>query len=194
MAGTNFFALGPTNVMVALTDENDNIILAKGTAANLPTSGFAVGGQYMTTDTGARFTNVGTVAVNSFATTAAVSSTNVSSAQILALNATPVTLVPAPPTGKTIIVRSITVKMTTTATAYANGGALEFRYTNAAGTKVTADIAAAVVTAGAGVSFTTTPGIAVTGVINAPIVMDNATAPFITGTGTMVVTVNFDIV
>lgn len=118
-----------------------------------------------------------------------------SSAQILALNATPVTLVPAPGATKVIIVRGITLKMVTTATAYANGGALEFRYTNASGAKVTADIAAGVVTAGAGTSYTSVAGVttSLTNVINSPIVVNNATAPFITGTGTAVVEVSFEV-
>lgn len=118
-----------------------------------------------------------------------------SSAQILALNATPVELVPAPGSGKVVIVRGITLKMVATATAYANGGALEFRYTNASGAKVTADIAAAVVTAGAGTSYTSVAGVttSLTNVVNSPIVVNNATAPFITGTGTAVVGISFEV-
>lgn len=109
------------------------------------------------------------------------------SAQILALNATPVTLIPAQGAGKFIIVDEILLEMTRTATAYANGGALEFRYTDASGAKVTADIAASVVTTGgAGVGYNNVGGVvsALVPVANAAIVVDNATAPFITGTGT----------
>lgn len=120
----------------------------------------------------------------------------ISSADILGLNATPKTLIPAPGANKVIVVEHILLKMITTATAYANGGALEFRYTNAAGAKVTADIAAAVVTAGAGTSYTGVAGVttSLTMVANAPIVVDNATAAFITGTGTAVATVRVRIV
>lgn len=119
-----------------------------------------------------------------------------SSAQILALNATPVALVAAPGTGKAIKVLNIGFKMTTTATAYANGGALEFRYTDGSGTKVTADIAAAVVTAGAGTSYTNVMGIeaSLTMTVNAQINVNNATAPFITGTGSALVFVLYTIV
>lgn len=197
MAGTNFFTSKDANVMVALTDENDNILLAKGTLANAPTgAGYAVGCQYICTDTGARLTNAGTATVASFASSGATAVVSLTSAQILALNATPVSLVAAPGTGKAIIVRGITLKMVTTATAYANGGALEFRYTNASGAKVSADIAAAVVTAGAGTSYTSVAGVttSLTPVVNSAIVIDNATAPFITGTGTAVVTVSYDVV
>lgn len=118
-----------------------------------------------------------------------------SSAEILALNATPKTLIPAPGTGKVIVVRGITLKMVTTATQYANGGALEFRYTNASGAKVTADIAAAVVTAAAGTSYTSVAGVttSLTNVVNSLISLNNATAAFITGTGTGVIGISFEI-
>ena len=119
---------------------------------------------------------------------------SVSSVDILALNATPKTLVAAPGAGKAIVVDSITLKMVTTSTQYANGGALEFRYTDASGAKVTADVADTVVKAGAGTSYSVVPGVAVTAVANAPIVLDNATAPFITGTGTATVVVNYHVV
>lgn len=121
---------------------------------------------------------------------------SLSAANILALNATPITLVPAPGAGKVIIVESILLKMVTTSTQFANGGALEFRYTNASGAKVTADIAAAVVTAAAGTSYTSVAGVttSLTNVANAAITVNNATAAFITGTGTAVVTIRYRIV
>ena len=122
-----------------------------------------------------------------------VSVTPLSIAQILALNATPVTLVPAPGSGKCTFVNRIAMKMITTATTYANGGALEFRYTNASGTKVTADIASSVVTAAAATSFTSVGGIeaSLTGVTNAVICVSNASAPFITGTGSAVIVTEY---
>lgn len=108
-----------------------------------------------------------------------------SAAQILALNATPVSLIASPGAGKATKVLNIGFKFTA-ATQYANGGALEFRYTDGSGTKVTADIASAVVTSASGTSYTDVMGIeaSLTMVTAAAIVVDNATAPFITGTGT----------
>lgn len=198
MAGTNFFYPKNTTVDVALTDENDNAMLAKGTSANLPASasGYAAGCQYIATDTGVRYTNSGTTSSCTFTATGASIAVSLSSANILALNATPITLIAAPGAGKAIVVRGIAVKMVTTATQYANGGALEFRYTNASGAKVSADVAAAVVTATAGTSYTSVAGVttSLTNVANSAIVVDNATAPFITGTGTAVVTLTYDIV
>ena len=117
-------------------------------------------------------------------------------AQIIAMGTTPVSLIAAPGAGLCIIVDNITFKMTTTATAFTGGGAVEFRYTNAAGAKVTADVAAAVITAGAGTSFTNVRGIeaSLTGVANAPITISNPTAPFAAGTGTAVVSIEYHVV
>ena len=121
---------------------------------------------------------------------------SLTAAQIIAMNATPVSLIAAPGSGRATIVDNITFKMTTTATAFTGGGAVEFRYTNAAGAKVTADVAAAVVTAGAGTSFTNVKGIeaSLTPVANAAIVITNATAAFAAGTGTAVVTIHYHVV
>ena len=121
---------------------------------------------------------------------------NLTAAQIIAMNATPVALIAAPGSGAAIIVDNITFKMVTTATAFTGGGAVEFRYTNGSGTKVTADVAAAVVTAGAGTSFTNVRGIeaSLTATANAAIVVTNATAAFAAGTGTAVVTIDYHVV
>lgn len=120
-----------------------------------------------------------------------------SSAQILAGNATPVVIVAAPLATQYVSIEEISFKMTRTATAYANGGALEFRYTDASGAKVTADIAATVVTTGgAGVEVNVVRGIVTsfTPVLGAAVVWRNATAPFITGTGSAIMTVLYRIV
>jgi hypothetical protein len=91
-----------------------------------------------------------------------------SSAQILALSATPVSLIPAPGAGEIVIVDSILFKMVRTATAYANGGAA---YAHVAGIEAS-----------------------ITPVANAAVIVTNATAPFITGTGTAQVSVRYRIV
>lgn len=117
-------------------------------------------------------------------------------AQIIAMGTTPVTLIAAPASGKCIIVDNISFKMTTTATAFTGGGAVEFRYTGASGTKVSADVAAAVVTAAAGVSFTNVRGIeaSLTGIVDALICIRNPTAAFAAGTGSAVVTIDYHVV
>jgi hypothetical protein len=117
-------------------------------------------------------------------------------AQIIAMGTTPVALISAPGAGKCIIVDNITLKMVTTATAFTGGGAVEFRYTNASGTKVTADVAAAVITASAGTSFTNVRGIeaSLTGVANAAIVIRSADAAFAAGTGTATAVIEYHVV
>jgi len=121
---------------------------------------------------------------------------SLTAAQIIAMGTTPVSLIAAPGAGKCIIVDNISFKMVTTATAFTGGGAVEFRYTDASGTKVTADVAAAVITAGAGTSFTNVRGIeaALTGTANAAIVVRNATAVFAAGTGTATITIEYHVV
>lgn len=111
----------------------------------------------------------------------------VTSANFLALNTTILTPITAPGASRIVVVESIMMEMTRTGTAYANGGALEFRYTDASGAKVSADIAAALVTTGgAGVAYAHVTGIeaSITPVVNAAIRMGAASADFITGTGT----------
>jgi hypothetical protein len=117
-----------------------------------------------------------------------------SSAQILALNGTAVTLIPAQGANVLVVVDQIIFEMTTTATAYANGGTVNFTYNTSGGASVTqAGIAAGVITAGAGVTYNTVfpPTSALVIPLNASVVVSNATAPFITGTGTARIYVKF---
>lgn len=120
---------------------------------------------------------------------------SLTAANIIAMGTTPVTIIAAPGAGKCTVVDNVTFKMVTTATAFTGGGAVEFRYTDASGTKVTADLAAAVVTAGAGTSFTNVRGIeaSLTCTANAPIVITNADAAFAAGTGTAVITIEYHV-
>lgn len=124
-------------------------------------------------------------------------SVNLAAADIIAMGTTPVSLIAAPGAGKIILVESITFKMTRTSTAFTGGGALEFRYTDASGAKVSADIAATVVTTGgAGTEYNHVGGVvsSLTPVANAAVVIRNATAAFADGTGTAVVTIKYRIV
>lgn len=115
---------------------------------------------------------------------------------IKGMNAAPKTIVEAV-TGKVIVIDDIVMKMVRTATAYTGGGAVEFRYTDASGDKVTADIAATVITAaGAATEYAIQKSIitSLTGVVNSPIVITNADAAFADGTGTAVLTIRYHLV
>lgn len=125
----------------------------------------------------------------------------ISSAQILALFGTSVQLVPAPGAGNVIIVDSWTNKMVTTATQYANGGVVGVQYdstVNGAGVlAVTGTLAAALVNAAAATAFQqfgpTAVAVGTVVPVNKGIFLSNATAAFITGTGTMQVTLKYRI-
>lgn len=119
-----------------------------------------------------------------------------SAAQINGMRTTPVAIVPAPGAGKIVLVEHIVLKMVRTATQFANGGAVEFRYTDGSGAKVSADIAATVVTGAAGTAYSSVSGVAteLVPVANAAIVITNATGAFDTGTGTGQVTVLYKVV
>lgn len=75
--------------------------------------------------------------------------TVLTTAQVLALHTTPVSLIPAPGAGKYIEVISVVAKTTFNTIAYTGSNALELRYTDGSGVKVTGDIAAALVNAAA---------------------------------------------
>lgn len=118
-----------------------------------------------------------------------------SSANILGMFAAPVTVIGAPGAGKTIIVESITFKMTRTATAYAGGGAVSFKY--AGGATLSAAIAATVITTGgAGVEYNHVGPLeaSLTPVPNAGVQITNAVAAFTTGTGTAEIVIKYRIV
>jgi hypothetical protein len=121
----------------------------------------------------------------------------ISSANFLALNSTPKSLVPSPGSGYIVRPEYFLFTMTRTSTAYTSGGALEFRYTNASGAKVAADIAATVVTdGGAGVELNSVGGIvsSITPVANAAITLNSASANFASGTGTAVMRVVYRVI
>lgn len=113
----------------------------------------------------------------------------VSSANILAMNGAPVTVLGAPGTGKCILVHGACFKVTTTATGYANGGNVSLQYNGGSVNPLAGVLLAAVITAGAGNTRTWIgPNVAANGITvpsNKAIEITNATAPFITGTGTI---------
>jgi hypothetical protein len=124
-----------------------------------------------------RFSPPGVVQVAEIALTAVL---------INAIRTTPVALVPAPGAGRVVIVESIVMQMVRTATQFASGGAVEFRYTNGSGAKVSADISATLVTGAAGTAYASVAGVTteLTPVANAAVVITCASADFTTGTGT----------
>lgn len=87
-----------------------------------------------------KFTRKSQIDASSVPGTAERKRVTLTSAQILALFTTPITLIPAPPAGYFIDIISITAKVKFNSVAYTGANALELRYTGAAGAKVSADL------------------------------------------------------
>ena len=99
-------------------------------------------------------------------------------ANVKALHTTPITLVAGKGAGTIINVHRISFASTFVSAAYTGANNLEFRYTGAAGVKVTADIAAAVLNFGAATQYNSVAGVttAIVPVANSPIVVCVPTA------------------
>ena len=121
-----------------------------------------------------------------------------SAAQILTLHSVPVALVPAPGVGFAVIVERLLLEMTTTSTAFANGGAVAPVYHGATAAITGDTIPATVINAGAGVSYTMlalgAPANGLTVSANTGIDLYAAGADFITGTGTAKVIVWYSLI
>lgn len=111
-------------------------------------------------------------------------------AQLIAMYTTPVALIPAGVAGTNILVHKCMFTITTTSTAFTGGGVVAPQIgstAHGAGTLTTATIAAAVVTAGAGTTYTTVIPVSYTGTPATGLYISNQTAAFAAGTGTAVV-------
>lgn len=113
-------------------------------------------------------------------------------AQILALNATPITVIPAPGAGKTVFVDYVVARYTGSTTAYAAGGAVSLQYS--AGNAVALTLPATTLT-------TTTSSDTILGPVatnttaaaNTAVTVSNATAAFTTGNGTLTLIIHYSV-
>jgi hypothetical protein len=124
-----------------------------------------------------------------------VAQTSLTAAQIISLNSAPIVVVPACGAGRVAIPIGIDIQITRTSTAFANGGVLELRYTDASGALMIATIPAAFVTGAAGVAYVSVNAVVTTAtpIVNSPLVLCANGADFITGTGTMKVRTRFSV-
>jgi hypothetical protein len=88
-----------------------------------------------------------------------VSDITLTAAQVKALFSSPITIVPAPAAGVINVVDCILFGSTFVSAAYAGANALEFRYTNASGAKVTADIASGTLNFSSGTKYAVVHGV-----------------------------------
>lgn len=121
---------------------------------------------------------------------------SLTAANLIAMYAAPVALLPAPGSGKSIVVTRVAFTITRTATAFTGGGAAIIQYgttVNGGGTQaLDSTLAATVVTGAAGTTVSCRNGavisdLAAATIQNAGVYISNATAAFAAGTGTATV-------
>jgi len=119
---------------------------------------------------------------------------SLSSANLLAMYATPITVIAAPGAGKAIKLKSCVAIFDSTATTYANGGVIYLSYNST--TPITNNVAATFLTAGDKV-YGLNPLAAAGGInmlVNTALTITNDTAAFITGTGVARLLIEYEIV
>lgn len=167
-----------------------------GGSTGLPVSQQAVG-----TSPYVALQNFGFIASGGLDSTEQHVQTSLTAANINGMYATPVQIVAAPGSGKTIVVTRVSVRITRTATAFANGGVGILQYgntANGAGTNsVDSTLAATFFTGASGASESFRNGAILTdqgtALQNLGLFISNQTAAFTTGTGTATVDVWYHI-
>jgi hypothetical protein len=115
------------------------------------------------------------------------------SAQILALNTTPVTLVAAQGANTYVQVIALAAKLDFNSVAYTGSNAANITYTNAAGAAATGTIASSFLDSASSAAITTIP-VAVAPVVNSPIVVSVGTANPAAGNSTITFDVLYRVV
>lgn len=164
------FITGGQDVPGSITLNNGQIIV--GNASNVG-AGVAMSGDTTIDNTGAVTIGSSKVSVAKHASDAMAEATvTLTANQVKALFATPITLVAAQGAGTYIVVDEIRFKLAFTTTQYAGANALEFRYTNGSGAKVTADISSGSLNSNA-TAYRSVKGVTteLTPVLNAPVVV-----------------------
>lgn len=122
----------------------------------------------------------------------AKSKVTLTSAQILALNTTPITLISAAGAGTIIVPITYSARLNFNTTAYTGANNLELRYTNGSGTKPLADVTAAFINSAATAYYVGADG-AVVAAVNAPLVAFVPTANPAAGDSTMTIEIFYQV-
>lgn len=162
---------------------------------------FAPGCKITDLSTGISYKNSGTSVAPAWTSEILTTSVALSAADLIAMYAAPVVIVPAVQ-GKAIVVDSVDFVITRTSTAFTGGGVVAVQYAataNGGGTATHATIAATVVTGAAGTTYTARIPVVQSDIASASIsgiglYISNATAAFAAGTGTAVCTVRYHLV
>lgn len=119
---------------------------------------------------------------------------SLTSANLLAMNATPITVIASQGAGTAIKLKSCIAIFDSTVTTYANGGVIYLSYNNT--TPITNNLAATFLTAGDKV-FSLNPLAAAGGnnmLVATPLTITNDTAAFITGTGVVRLLIEYEVI
>ncbi len=178
---------------VLLRNAANEIFIAQGHTVPDGVSGYAAGGFFTKSNAAAgenpTYQNVGDATTAVFVGVGGrVAAVSLTSAQIKALNATPIALVAAPGAGKLIIVDEVLLKMSFLTAAYTGSNNLEIRYTDGSGAKATADFdKTAFLNIASGTAYQVSKGVvtALIPVANAAIVAVVPTADPAAGSGTI---------
>lgn len=183
----------------ALTGTSPTLAIVETTPGVDATARGAVPGAELVDSTnGNRYFNAGTALAPIWKRSAydeqqQVATVTIPTASVLALNTTPFSLVAAQGAGTVVAVDEIAFKLIFNSVAYTGSNALEFRYTNGSGAKVTADIAAATLNASSGTTYNLVKGVttALAPVANSPVVAFIPTANPGAGNSDVVITVTY---
>jgi hypothetical protein len=200
---TDQLSFGGQTIDVQMWDASGMILRSSGAttpASGATASGMAIGGEFLNTTTGAVSRNFGTTTSATLVETGGMKNAvvTITSAQLLALHTTPISVIAAPGAGLAIDVVSCVLTYHYNTTAYTINGStnLTLNFTNASGAAITTTLATTGLidqTANVSIDFkaVTTN---VTMVVNAAVVFCLAAANPTLGDGTLVLNVLYRIV
>lgn len=178
------FVLGGQTIQVDSRDEAGDIMF--GLSTNLPTAsdGFAAGARLRVTSENAVYQNIGDSSTSNWElvdgatqeTELQFVDVTITRAEILALNTTPKTIVPAAGAGLAVVVDSIQMFNDYNTVAFAFSGDLEFRYTDGSGAKAAESAPEVAFCEASADAYYLSRGANTSPVVNAPVVAYAATA------------------